>query len=98
MHKVRLDELAVKLGATLHGDGSILISGISSLNRAQAGQITFLTDSKHKDKLTCCAASAVIIKAADLPFCKSAALVVDDVYATYAKAASYFDTTPQPAQ
>lgn len=94
----RLTDLAEHLGAQVHGDGETVISSIASLERAQAGQITFLSNSKYRPHLEQCAASAVVLTADDVPFCKTNALVVANPYLAYALLAQYMDTTPQPAQ
>lgn len=98
MHSMILSELAELLGATLHGDGSVAVSGISSISKAKKGQVTFLSNSQHRDKLADCQASAVVLNEADLAYCQSAALVVKDPYAAYAKMATIFNSTPSPAQ
>ncbi len=97
MSSIRLADLAQQLDADLHGDGDIVISGIASMHSAQSGQITFLANSRYREQLATCQASAVVLQAADIEFCQSAALVVKDPYLTYARMAQILDTTPQPA-
>ncbi|RRZ92295.1 UDP-3-O-(3-hydroxymyristoyl)glucosamine N-acyltransferase [Erwinia sp. 198] len=97
MSSIRLADLAQQLDADLHGDGDIVISGIASMQSAQSGQITFLSNSRYREQLAACKASAVVLQAADVEFCQSAALVVKDPYLTYARMAQILDTTPQPA-
>ncbi|STJ16764.1 UDP-3-O-[3-hydroxymyristoyl] glucosamine N-acyltransferase [Escherichia coli] len=53
---------------------------------------------KYREHLGLCQASAVVMTQDDLPFAKSAALVVKNPYLTYARMAQILDTTPQPAQ
>lgn len=98
MSGFRLADLAEHLGAEVHGDGDTVISGIAALDNAQAGQITFLSNSKYRTHLAQCAASAVVLTADDVPFCTTNALVVANPYLAYALLAQYMDTTPQPAQ
>lgn len=97
MVSIRLADLAQQLGAELHGDGEIVITGVASMHSAQAGQVTFIVNPRYREQLTTCQASAVVMTEADLPFAKSAALVVKDPYLTYARMAQILDTTPQPA-
>ncbi|WP_380181909.1 UDP-3-O-(3-hydroxymyristoyl)glucosamine N-acyltransferase [Kalamiella sp. sgz302252] len=97
MSSIRLADLAQQLDADLHGDGDIAISGIASMQSAQSGQITFLSNSRYREQLAACKASAVVLQAADLEFFQGAALVVKDPYLTYARMAQILDTTPQPA-
>ncbi|AHF74716.1 UDP-3-O-[3-hydroxymyristoyl] glucosamine N-acyltransferase [Candidatus Sodalis pierantonius str. SOPE] len=98
MSLIRLADLAQQLDAQLHGDGEIVITGIASMGSAQAGQITFLSDSRFREKLSSCQASAVVLTEDSLPFCTGAALVVSNPYLTYARMAQLMDTTPKPAE
>ncbi|SLM64131.1 MULTISPECIES: UDP-3-O-(3-hydroxymyristoyl)glucosamine N-acyltransferase [Dickeya] len=98
MFSIRLDALAQQLDAQLHGDGDIVITAVASMHSAQAGQITFLSDSRYREQLSHIQASAVVLTEADLPFCQTAALVVKNPYLAYARMAQLMDTTPAPAQ
>ncbi|OZI14310.1 UDP-3-O-(3-hydroxymyristoyl)glucosamine N-acyltransferase [Sodalis-like symbiont of Philaenus spumarius] len=98
MSSIRLADLAQQLDAQLHGDGDIVITGIASIGSAQAGQITFLSDSRFREKLSSCQASAVVLTPYSLPFFTGAALVVSNPYLTYARMAQLMDTTPKPAE
>ncbi len=98
MVSIRLADLAQQLNAQLQGDGDIVITGIAPMYSANNEQITFLSDSRYTDKLSACQAAAVVLREADLPHCKVAALVVDDPYLAYARMAQIMDTTPKPAQ
>uniref|UniRef100_A0A1A9UKC6 Small ribosomal subunit protein uS2c n=1 Tax=Glossina austeni TaxID=7395 RepID=A0A1A9UKC6_GLOAU len=61
---------------------------------AQSGQISFLSHSRFRSKLSLCKASAIIISKKDLPFCKQHALVAKNPHLAYAKAAQIMNTTP----
>ena len=98
MPSIRLADLAQQLDAELHGDGDIVITGVASMQSAQAGDITFMVNPKYREHLAACQASAVVMTQDDLPFAHSAALVVRNPYLTYARMAQILDTTPQPAQ
>lgn len=98
MASIRLDALAQQLDAQLHGDGAIVITGVASMHSAQSGEITFLSDSRYREQLGDTQASAVVLTAADLPYCQTAALVVRNPYLTYARMAQLMDSTPAPAQ
>lgn len=98
MVSICLAQLAKQLDAQLHGDGDIIVTSIASMNTAKSGQITFLSDSRYREKLPSCQASAVVLTEADLPFCQTAALVVKNPYLTYAKMAQLMDTTPASAE
>ena len=98
MASIRLADLAQQLNAELHGDGDIVITGVASMHSAKSQQITFLSNSRYREQLAACNASAVVLTEADLPFCTSAALVVRNPYLTYAQMAQIMDTTPAPAK
>ena len=85
---VSLSELARRTGATLDGDGSVLISRVATLEHAQAGDIAFLAHPKYRHQLASTRAGAVIVApdaagAAPLPKLGSG-----NPYATYARAAA----------
>ncbi|MBD2811523.1 UDP-3-O-(3-hydroxymyristoyl)glucosamine N-acyltransferase [Xenorhabdus sp. Vera] len=98
MFSIRLADLAQQLNAQLQGDGDIVITGIAPMHSANSEQITFLSDSRYNDRLAECQAAAIVLREADLPHCKVAALIVDNPYLAYAYMAQIMDTTPQPAQ
>ena len=58
---IRLDELAQKIGATLHGDGSAQVSSCAPIERAQVGQVSFLANRKYSAHLATTNATAVIV-------------------------------------
>lgn len=94
---VTLGQLATLLGAELHGDASIEVSRVANLETAGSGEISFLSDSKYQSFLAQTAASAVLVKAADLSVCQTNALVVKDPYVGFARVAQLLDSTPRPA-
>ncbi|MFB6422117.1 MAG: UDP-3-O-(3-hydroxymyristoyl)glucosamine N-acyltransferase [Candidatus Malihini olakiniferum] len=98
MVSIRLDDLEARLNAKLYGDGNIIITGVASVHSARSGQITFLSNGRHREQLNMTQASAVVITEADLSYCKAAALVVKNPYLTYAHIAQLMDDTPKPAQ
>lgn len=57
-----LGELASLVGGRVVGDGSVLISGIASINDAGPGDITFISDKKYLGLLKTTKASAVIVR------------------------------------
>ncbi|MCF6281833.1 MAG: UDP-3-O-(3-hydroxymyristoyl)glucosamine N-acyltransferase [Candidatus Polarisedimenticolaceae bacterium] len=88
MDGITLNDLAHQTDATLHGDGSVVITGVGSLTGAGEGEISFLISKKHRNELAETAASAVIISADDLEICPTNALVSDNPHLTYAKIAN----------
>jgi len=83
-----LAQLAKITGAELHGDGDCMVQGVGSLDDAKTGEVTFLSSSKFRRHLESTRASAVILKPADLARCPVDALVSDNPYLAYARAAS----------
>ncbi|URJ25417.1 UDP-3-O-(3-hydroxymyristoyl)glucosamine N-acyltransferase [Candidatus Blochmannia ocreatus (nom. nud.)] len=94
MIMIRLDDLAQKLNAQLYGDKDIIITGIASINNAQAGHITFLKDQRLLNQLDSCRASAIILSKNNLIFCKISALVVKNPYLAYIKTAQLIESNP----
>lgn len=58
--KCTLEQLAAELHCTLQGNGSISVSGVSSLSAATAETLVFVEDAKHLDGALASAAGAVI--------------------------------------
>lgn len=58
----RLEELAAATGGAVKGDGAIAITGVASIEDARAGDITFISGTKHIKLLGATKASAVIVK------------------------------------
>ncbi|AJR07644.1 UDP-3-O-(3-hydroxymyristoyl)glucosamine N-acyltransferase [Photobacterium gaetbulicola] len=97
MAGMTLADIAAKLGAELHGDGTVVIESIAGMATAGEGQITFLSSSKYRKQLADCQASAVMLKAADAEGFEGNALLMADPYLGYAKVAQLLDTTPASA-
>ena len=58
---MRLDELAQKIGAEVAGDGSAEVTACNTLDRATAGQVSFLANPKYARQLDTTRASAVVV-------------------------------------
>ncbi len=85
-----LGEIAKYIDAELIGDASIKIKGISSLQNASANQLSYIVSAKYKKDLSNTQAAVVILDKALLSACPTNALVVSDVYLTFAKITHYF--------
>lgn len=85
-----LAELAVLLGAELHGDASCVVSGVGTLQKAQSGQVTFLDNVRYRKYLPETQASAVILAPANLSGCPTNALLLKNPYLGYARVAALF--------
>ncbi len=82
-----LGEIAGHIHAELHGDPRCEIGSIDTLENARAGAISFFSNRRYLHLLKTTRASAVILKADDLAACPVQALVVDNPYLGYARAA-----------
>jgi len=83
-----LAELAQLTGATLDGDGAIVITHVADLESADAGAIGFLTDPAYRVHLATTRASAVILPPDVAAETSLAKLVHKNPYAAYAKVAA----------
>lgn len=93
----RLGEIAEAVGAELRGDPDIRIEGVGTLQQAKTGQLSFLSNTAYHRYLKDTHASAVILSAEAASDCPVAALISDNPYLTYAKAASLLFPAPQVA-
>lgn len=83
-----LGELAVRLGAQLHGDASCTISAVATLEKAKWGDLSFFSNRRYKAQLRSTTASAVILGPADVLLSPVATLTLDNPYLGYARAAT----------
>lgn len=88
-----LRELAAQLGCELAGDPDQEIRGVSTIERAQPGEITFLANSKYAPKVLTSKASAIIASnlVPELP----ATLISANPYLDFARALALFYRPPQ---
>ncbi len=97
MHSYTLAYLAEYLNAELVGDAEMKISKIATLEKAQPGQISFLSNKKYRKQLADTSASAVILSAADAEYYSGNMLIAKNPYISYAKLAQLMDITPATA-
>ncbi len=91
-----LAELAETLGARLHGDPAIPISGVAGVREARPGDITFLVNPRYEVYLATTRAAAVIL-AEPRPECALAQLVCADPYFAFLSAVKLFrQERPRP--
>ncbi|MDP3088996.1 MAG: UDP-3-O-(3-hydroxymyristoyl)glucosamine N-acyltransferase [Methylotenera sp.] len=90
-----LSEIAKALGGRVVGDGSTLISRVSSLTNAQAGDISFINDAKYKKSLASCNASAYVLREKDSELTHLPRIVVDNPYAYFAKVSAFLNPHTQ---
>jgi len=89
-YKITLDKLAEHTKSKLVGDGSAIVDGISTIQNAKPGSITFLSNTKYLKYLKETKASAVIISSnINVPE-NGNYLVCDDPYLAFAKTTQLF--------
>jgi len=87
---VSLGELAGFTGATVIGDGAMLVQGINEIHKVESGDITFVDHPKYYDKALSSAATFVIInKEVPVPPGK-ALLFSEDPFSVYIKIVQRF--------
>ena len=96
---MHLGEIARRLGCALEGDPSLEIARVCGLQQAGTGDLSFLTNPRYLDQLKTTRASAVIVgrdvaRTAAPPSC--ALLRSGNPYASFARALSFFVTSPLP--
>ena len=88
---VTLESLASRFGLELRGDGSIIVTGVGTLERAGPGQVSFLSNSTYRRQLAGTGAGAVVLRRDDADACPVPCLVAADPYVAFARIASLFD-------
>ena len=90
---MKLSELAAALGATLHGNGEVEITGIAGIEHAVAGQVTFVSNKKYTSLARTTQASAILVEP-DFPETFAATLRIADPYLAYARTIELFYQPP----
>ena len=90
----KLGWIAQAIDAELIGDPDCLVIALSPLEKAVAGQISFVNNRYYRKYLATTQATAVILHADDLPFCKTQSLVCKNPRLSLVKAARLFTVEP----
>ncbi len=85
---ISLHELAERTGATVAGDGAVLVSHVATLESAGPGAITFLANLKYRSQLAGTRAAAVIVDPGMAGQTALPKLLSATPYAVYAKVAT----------
>jgi UDP-3-O-[3-hydroxymyristoyl] glucosamine N-acyltransferase len=91
----RLEEIADLIHADLRGNPDCLISGIMTLQNAQAGQISFLSNKRYLKYLAQTNATAVILSSEHSVHSPCNSLITEDPYLAFAKVAKLFEKPRQ---
>ena len=84
----RLGELAERIGAGLLGDPDIIVDRVATLDAAGPSAVTFLSNRRYRPYLESTQAGAVILAPEIAHACPVPALVLDNPYLGYARAAT----------
>ncbi len=84
------EEIAEFLGADIRGDRGAQIYGLSTLNNAREGELSFLSNPQYKRELAGTKASFVILSAEDSSDYAGSCLIVENPYLAYAKISHWF--------
>ncbi|MFT7413777.1 MAG: UDP-3-O-[3-hydroxymyristoyl] glucosamine N-acyltransferase [Methylophagaceae bacterium] len=82
-----LAEIAKHIDGVVHGDETSLVESFATLENASNHQISFLANLKYKKFLATTTAGAVIVNSEAVALVPNNAIVVDNPYVAYAKAA-----------
>jgi UDP-3-O-[3-hydroxymyristoyl] glucosamine N-acyltransferase len=93
----KLADLITGLDVTIKGNPDCLITGVSPIQQAMDGHITFLTNSAYRKHLADTKASAVILAEKDAADCHTNAIISRNPYFIYAKIAEFFTETTELA-
>lgn len=86
---MRLAEIAARVGGTLDGDGSVDVSGVSSIEEPVPGTLTFLADAKHAARLDGLPVAAILLRP-DAPAVALPAVRVTDPYLAFVDVVELF--------
>jgi UDP-3-O-[3-hydroxymyristoyl] glucosamine N-acyltransferase len=89
-------ELAEYLGGVVQGDGTVLISGLGTLETAGPAALTFLANPKYASKVAATSAGAVLMAPGGERYGRTA-IEIANPYLGFAKLLTLFYTTPHEA-
>jgi UDP-3-O-[3-hydroxymyristoyl] glucosamine N-acyltransferase len=95
IQRIRLSDLAARLGCELHGDPELEITGVAGLEQAGPGDLTFLANPKYAPKVKNTRAAAILVKE-PLAGARPASLVSANPYHDFARALGMFYQPPRP--
>ncbi len=97
IQRIRLSDLAARLGCELHGDPDIEITGVAGLEQAGPGDLTFLANPKYAPKVKNTRAAAILVKEPlATPGPQPASLVSSNPYHDFARTLAMFYQPPRP--
>jgi UDP-3-O-[3-hydroxymyristoyl] glucosamine N-acyltransferase len=92
--EITLKEIALLLGGEIDGDENTLISGLSGIDKAGPGDITFVANPKYARYIATTQASAIVCAAGTVAPGRNL-VRVDNPYLAYAKALRFLNPLPK---
>ncbi len=92
---LQIGELAARLGLRLQGDPRVVVSHIAQLDRAGPQSLSFLGDPSYRAHLATTGAAAVILRESDAAASPVPALISDNPYLAFARAAQLLHPEPE---
>lgn len=89
-----LGEIAAHLGAELHGDGNLLISGVSGIESAGPDEITFVANPKYAAEARTTRAAAILVEPDFPALGNTATLRIRNPYLAFAQVLDLFYAAP----
>ncbi len=90
---MKLADLAQRLGATLHGDPTAEITGVSAIDTAAPGDLSFIANPKYASLARTTQATAVLVEPSFSEI-STATLRIDNPYLAFARAIELFYQPP----
>jgi len=93
--KLTVKELAERLNCPFEGDGTVLITGVASLEKAKSGDLVFLAKPKSRELLEKTSASAAILPPGE-KFDRIPVLRADNTHLAFIRATEIFNRPYRP--
>lgn len=91
---IRLGDIVARFGGELHGDPERRVRRVGTLDSAGPDALSFLANPRYRSRLAGTRAGCVVLGARDAEACPVQAIVADDPYIYYARAATLFAPAP----
>lgn len=92
MNALTLDQLALRHGLTVVGDGATPVIGVCTLAPGKPGHLAFLSNPRYRAQIAATQAAAVIVGKRDVDsLARCAGLIADSPLLAYARIARHFD-------
>jgi len=91
---MKLADLAERLGAELHGDGSVEVTGVRGIEEASPSEVTFVANPKYAGLARTTKAAAVLVTV-DFPEIETPTLRLSNPYLAFSQALGLFYQPPR---